>query len=1164
MAESRISTPSVFQFDGGNFQVWKFQMKSVLVANRLFDMVNGHRPRPKQDDTEKWIQDDARATTILTCAMVPRQVENCLICESAKEIWDKMTLIYEQKSAQNKGTMLQKFYNLRMEASEPVVQYTTKIMNMARTLKDLGESISEAAIVAKILGGLSSKFSNFVTAWDSVDEARQTLDFLQERLIKEENKLQGSDDEMSVLAVVRESKNFKREKSRQYQHQQGHSSESQRSESRSCYYCKKPGHLKANCRIRSRDMERSKQSTSRDISKNNNRDHGRVGFVCTLEDSDNSNLCAFSEGASNRQMPSEIMKLDVSESWFTDSGASQHITFRREWLQDFVESNCEESIFLGDNKACRIKGSGTIMIDRYINGKRFQGQLEDVLFIPDMKKNLISVGACTRKGFSVSFSGDIVQFIKDSRVKGVGTRQSNNIYRMFFKVARPCEVNIAVGSQLWHERLGHVNQKKLHEMVSKNIITGISLNERTTFPCDPCQTAKSHRLPFDKDRVHASCRVGEYFHSDVCGPMPEDSLGGARYFLTFKDEASGYLHVYFLRHKSDVVDKFRIFERSVNNKFGRTMRVLRSDNGREYCNHEMQKTLNKYGIRLETTAPYTPEKNGQAERVNRTVVEMVRAMMLKAKAPSFLWAEAVNTAAHIINRLSTRAKSITPFEAWWNKKPDVSHIKVFGTLAYSHIPKQFRKKFDPNAKRTWIVGYDGDSSNYRLYDPSSRKIVISRNVTFNEGIFIGTYGDEETLAIPMPIISSPEPDSGERLSCALDESMQRETDADLTTEISAGSSPVRSQSPEHSSRKRKVDEMYRSNISLRDRTLIKKPKRLGLVADVATSDVFEPSTYDEATSGPDAEKWQDAIRQELQSLEKNGTWTLVPRPKDRKVIDSRWVFRFQEEKAGKPRKYKARLRARGFRQQEGIDFQETFAPVMRYDATRMMLAIAAQFDLEIIQFDVATAFLHGELEEEVYMEPPLGINASENYVCKLQKALYGLKQASRCWNTTFRNYLCSHGFRCCDSESSVFVGKRQGALRLVMFLKYVVAQCLGAHRQARVSLSSTEAEYVATATATREIIWLRKILSDLGHPCKEPTILHVDNMSAIQLTKNPVFHKQTKHIETKYHFIREKFAEKTIDVIHVPSKMQLADILIKALPRPQYEELCDLIGMCSM
>ncbi|CAB0037528.1 unnamed protein product [Trichogramma brassicae] len=875
-----------------------------------------------------------------------------------------------------------------MEPSEPVVQYTTKVMNMARTLKDLGEKISDAAIIAKILGGLSTKFSNFVTAWDSVDEEKQTLSFLQERLIKEENKLQGNDDEMSALAVVRESKNgFRREKSSRYP-QQKHSSENQRSESRACYHCNKPGHLKANCRIRQRDLKRNKQ---RD---NNRSNHGkdsnaRVGFVYTFENEEISNVCAFSEGASHWTMPDEIMRLDASESWFSDSGASQHITSRREWFHDLVESSCEESIFLGDDKACKIKGSGTIIIDRYINGKKFRGQLENVLFIPDIKKNLLSIGACTRKGFEVTFTGNIVKFTRDGQVEGVGMMQSNNIYRMFFKVVKPCEVNVAAGALKWHERLGHVNQKKMHDMISKNLITGVSINEKSHFSCDPCQTAKSHRLPFDKDRVRAACRVGEYFHSDVCGPMPEDSLGGARFFLTFKDEASGYLQVYFLRHKSDVVDNFRSFERAVNNKFGRTMRALRCDQGREYCNNEMKKTMDKYGIKLETTAPYTPEKNGQAERVNRTIVEMARSMMLQAKAPGFLWAEAVNTAAHIVNRLSTRARSnTTPFEAWWGKKPDMSNMRIFGALAYSHIPKQFRKKFDPKAKRTWMVGYNGDSRNYRLYDPSSRKIIISRNVTFNEENLIGTSEEKEkTPTVPLPIFPSSESDDPkERSSRELDEPI--ELDDEVGEHIAQVSVPedvteknsLAMNSSERDSRKRKADEMKLSRINLRDRTLIKKPKRLGLVADAATMDVVEPYTYGEATSGSDAKEWRHAIEQELQSLDRNGTWIVVPRPKDRRVIDSKWVFKFQEEKAGKPRKYKARLCARGFRQQEGVDFQETFAPVIRYDATRIMLAMAAQLDLDLIQFDVASAFLHGELEEEVYMEPPLGTNIPKNHV----------------------------------------------------------------------------------------------------------------------------------------------------------------------------------------
>lgn len=202
--------------------------------------------------------------------------------------------------------------------------------------------------------------------------------------------------------------------------------------------------------------------------------------------------------------------------------------------------------------------------------------------------------------------------------------------------------------------------------------------------------------------------------------------------MTFVDEASGYRHVFFLRHKSDAYEKFKEFDRMVENKFGRKIQVVHADNGREYCNENMYRYFKSRGIRMENTAPYTPEQNGKAERENRTIVESARTMIGHKNLPKALWAEVVNTAVYVLNRtLQSKNSKQAPFEIWHGKKPNLSHIRVFGSIAYIHIPHQMRRKLDAKAKRILLVGYD-NSVNYRLFDPDKRSITVSRHVTFHE------------------------------------------------------------------------------------------------------------------------------------------------------------------------------------------------------------------------------------------------------------------------------------------------------------------------------------------------------------------------------------------------------------------------------------------------
>ena len=196
-------------------------------------------------------------------------------------------------------------------------------------------------------------------------------------------------------------------------------------------------------------------------------------------------------------------------------------------------------------------------------------------------------------------------------------------------------------------------------------------------------------------------------HSDVCGPMPKESIGGRKYFVTFIDDYSRCCQVYFLRHKSEVLEKFKEFEAATTNDSGERIGILRSDNGGEYISKEFKDYLKSKGIHHELTVPYSPEQNGVAERMNRTLMETARSMISHAGLPDYYWAEAVATAAYLRNRVSTSAfhEKATPYERWYGRKPDLSHLKVFGCMAYAHIPDVKRTKLEKKAQKLRFVGY---------------------------------------------------------------------------------------------------------------------------------------------------------------------------------------------------------------------------------------------------------------------------------------------------------------------------------------------------------------------------------------------------------------------------------------------------------------------------
>ena len=225
-------------------------------------------------------------------------------------------------------------------------------------------------------------------------------------------------------------------------------------------------------------------------------------------------------------------------------------------------------------------------------------------------------------------------------------------------------------------------------------------------PCEGCLMGKQNRLPFPKKSVSKSSKPLDLIHSDVCGPLSVSSMGGSRYFMTLIDDYSKYHTVYALKRKDEAFAKFKEFAEVVENRFGTKIKSLRSDNGGEYISDEFIRFLKDRGIVHETTNPHTPQQNGVAERANRTLMETVRYLLHQANVPLRFWAEALSVATHLKNRSPTSCfGGETPHQRWWGEKPDVSNLKVFGCIAYVHVPSAKRTKLDMKSTKCIFMGY---------------------------------------------------------------------------------------------------------------------------------------------------------------------------------------------------------------------------------------------------------------------------------------------------------------------------------------------------------------------------------------------------------------------------------------------------------------------------
>jgi hypothetical protein len=761
------------------------------------------------------------------------------------------------------------------------------------------------------------------------------------------------------------------------------------------------------------------------------------------------------------------------------------------------------------------------------------------------------------------------------------------------------------------------------------------------------------------------------------------------------------------------------------------------------------------------------------------VVEMARCMMKSMCVPAEYWAEAVTTAVYVLNRSPTRSlKNQTPFKVWHGKKPNVAHFKTFGCTSHVKLMGPGLTKLADRSKKMLFLGYEPGTKGYKLFDPETNRVTVSRDVIFEENVpweWTRTNGSNHTepdtftveyeVTEQNPTIGQQQAVSGNGGASGDQGSMaqgggdhqvspqphntpgtgsagQGSTGTPANSPLAAPAAGNETPSTENSEtwggplRYRNLTDLLDSTDPILD---FEYSGMCMLAAD-------EPVSVEEAL---EHDCWKKAMQEELDSIMQNNTWEASELPVDHKAIGLKWVFKVKRDPARNVLKHKARLVAKGYAQIQGVDYDEVFAPVARLETVRLLLALAAQGEWEVHHMDVKSAFLNGELMEEVYVHQPPGFTSSsagKKYL-KLNKALYGLKQAPRAWNYRLDRELVKLGFSRSDEEHAVYrkgtgaslllVGvyvddlvicgpnsgnivnfKQQmmksfnmsdlgllsyylgmevrqkpgviticqssyakkivemcglkgcnpvdtpmeqhvkllpgkpesvvnatkyrsvvGSLRYLVntrpdiafsvgmvsrfmespnaehwsamkrIIRYIAgttdlgckyvkgdhAELLGysdsdhagdlekrksttgivyflgqnlitwtSQKQKVVSLSSCESEYIAAAAGACQGVWLSRLLADITGGAVKQFELRIDSKSAQELSKNPVHHERTKHIDTRYHFIRECISEGMVEVNHVSTDDQLADILTKPLGRLRFMEMRLRLGIIKV
>lgn len=1254
---------------------WKRQMDLLLKHNGVSDIALGKRLRPEDPaedaanrqvilkDISQFEKDDAMCQVLIVSALDDRHVELTATCQNGKEMWSKLICVYEQSSSQRLDRTMEAFFTAEKHSDEQLVQYIARLQLIFREVneelvKHKASELPDLVLMSRIVSTLPSEFFEFKSVWESIDVNDRSVDLLIERIRLIEQRLSHKLTQEAAL-TAKISKNKGCEKYKPF------NNENVKKKIIKCFICKGP-HYASNCPNKHKEKSFKSQNNS---------------MLCYVATETNSNFIA-------------------------DSGASQHMCYCREYFDTFVVFSEPIKVTVGNGEVIEAIGEGNIRVSVRIGQRREIKTLERVWYVPKLGRNLMSVSCSAKRGLTFKASKDKCVFLKGNDAQVFGHRR-NGLYELEFNVIIPeskiqannvCRSKSKNTLQEWHECLAHQDKRHVVQHLKRR---GININKTDEF-CESCVLGKQHRDSY-RPRTVKPMEPGELVSGDVCGPMEELSIGGNRYCVVFKDYFTKYRRIFFIEKKSEVSDCLEIYLNECKTT-GHIVKSFMSDGGTEFCNYKVRQMLHKRGIVMRTTMPYTPEENGSIEREMRTLVESARTMLIDKNLSKRLWAEAINTATHVINRTGPTSEGSTPYELWFKKGlAPIDHFRAFGTKCFVHLPKQKRKKWSAKSIPGILVGYCGERDGYRVYD--GQKVIISRDVVFK------------------PV-------------------MNKEAEDKELVDNGKEKSPNLSFSPKLTSSEftRVNSNQYTDDVGSSDRGSEDcRPKRQRQPPTYLQDYVMIAEAgpdFKDVVNSPEWYHWQSAMNDEMESLKENDVYELVSLPTDKKAIGVKWIF----TKKKNPERYKARLVAKGYAQIEGVDYFNTYSPVARFDTIRSVLNMAAQESMYLKQFDVKTAFLYSNLDEEIYVKQPDGYDDNSGKVWKLKRSLYGLKQSPMCWNKRLSQFIKSQGFNASKVDPCLFIredndGKKVfitiyvddglicghneeqvnelvlnlqnnfkikvtvpemylgieitktdngtflsqraytehilekfrmadcnpvltptetfeskseatplsnrvpyreavGSLlyltntrpdicyavsivaqhvnnpntdnwtqvkRILRYLKgtkdyalhykrgenilhcYSDADYAGDTEQRKsrsgfickfaggaiswfskkqncISLSTTEAEYVAASEAAKHIVWLKSLLDEInGSPIK--ATLYIDNAAALKLTKNPVMHGRTKHIDVRYHFVRENLERGVYNVEHVPGKYQLADYLTKGLVGSRLKELVKLSGL---
>lgn len=1018
-AMDKKSEALVEKLSDRNYRTWKNEMKWFLRGKGLLDYalrtVEIGENASAADRKVHQTNDDKTMAAIGLSLEVDQQI-HIEDCKTAHEAWRALEQIHEPKSRVRIMQLKKAFHHLQMKNDEHMSSYVARAKVAAVNLRDAGAEVRDEDLAYAILAGLPDSYENLNMALASLPDDKFTSTEIKRVLLAEYDRRQSRLNDkvdMPKEALVANKK---------IEDKKGKTTGNDKNKLITCYNCRKTGHLARDCRAK-------KDGNYRRSSVKQKRDYD--AFLMFLNN------------------------VEIKDSWILDSGCTHHVCRRRDWFTNFREMDSEVINTAADpskqnGATLRAKGIGDIFLKTSVANVERGIVLRDVYYVPNVRKNLMSVSQIERKGKELLIKDGKVR-IRNAKTKGVicEAYRQNDLYMLKVEIDKNVPENAVKeintlkvdNAELWHRRFCHVNDNTIRKLADTNRVIGLDNARMDNFTCEACCISKATKNACKRLKSRQSKGICELIHSDLCGPMPVKSIGESRYFLTFTDDFSRSVTVMCIKSKEEVKDRVREYITRIERESDKRVKRFRTDNGLEFCNRELSTFFGSVGIKHERSNVETPQMNGVAERINRTLLDLTRSMLKSAQLPQKFWAEAVTTAAYIRNRVChSSIEDQVPFTVWTGRTPSVRHLKVYGCLAYARLPDQGRRKLDDRAVECIFIGYANQTKGYRLWCPQKGDVITTKHVRFAEDktgyewiyrraarefkhndVWID---DDESTEENEPVL---EPRTKKEKGTT--EKFEETEDASENEGIVGVQD--RDRKPKRGRKKKVIRNPYGRKGKPKEIQDNQEEESATEQSDIEANliEIADPQDIHEALSSPQTKQWQRAIKEELDSLVRRKTWENTILPEGKRCIGCKWVFKTKIDADGKISRYKARLVAQGFTQEKGIDYDETYSPVINFSVIRLLLALSTEYQWHTRHIDVKNAYLYGNLHEEVYMKLPPLYNAKEGEVARLLRPIYGLKQSGRKWNEELNEFLIEIGFERLKSSNCTY---RKGCWLIIM------------------------------------------------------------------------------------------------------------------------------------